>query len=83
MELKTMAHAAPICATVSRKTGEISIQWADDQETQIRFGRYMNRLSRIAEAWEDEQARKAFDAQLAAKMNMSEDAFRGAATKNV
>ena len=52
-----MAHPAPICATVSRKTGEVRIEWADDLEMQIRFGKIMNRLNRIAEAWMDRDAK--------------------------
>ena len=48
-----MAHPVPICATVSRKTGEIRIEWADNHEGQIRFGKIMNQLNRIAEAWMD------------------------------
>lgn len=52
-----MAHPVPICATVSRRTGEVRIEWADDLETQIRFGKIMNRLNRIAEAWMDRDAK--------------------------
>ena len=52
-----MAHPVPICATVSRKTGEVRIEWADDREGQIRFGKIMNRLNRIAEAWMDMDAK--------------------------
>ena len=52
-----MAHPVPICATVSRRTGEVRIEWADDLEMQIRFGKIMNRLNRIAEAWMDRDAK--------------------------
>lgn len=52
-----MAHPVPICATVSRRTGEVRIEWADDLKTQIRFGKIMNRLNRIAEAWMDRDAK--------------------------
>lgn len=52
-----MAHPVPICATVSRKTGEVRIEWADDMETQIRFGKIMNRLNRIAEALMDQEVK--------------------------
>ena len=44
----TMRHPVPICATVSRRTGEIRFQWADDQEAQLLFGRIMNRIDRRA-----------------------------------
>ena len=50
----------PICATVSRKTGEIRFEYSDDFMDQVRFGRVMNRLSRIQEAWEDQQAKKEY-----------------------
>ena len=52
-----MAHPVPICATVSRRTGEVRIEWADDLNTQIQFGKIMNRLNRIAEAWMDRDAK--------------------------
>ena len=51
-----MKHPVPICATVSRKTGEIRIEWADDRDGQIRFGKIMNRLNRIAERYMDMDA---------------------------
>ena len=63
-----MKHPVPICATVSRKTGEIRIEWADDRETQIRFGRIMNRISRYLEAAEDEKAKKEYYAEIDRKM---------------
>ena len=52
-----MKHPVPICATVSRKTGEIRIEWADDRDGQIRFGKIMNRLNRIAERYMDMDAK--------------------------
>ena len=48
MEMMKMKHPVPICATVSRRTGEIRIDWADDLEGQIRFGRIMNQIDRRA-----------------------------------
>lgn len=59
----------PIAATVSRTTGEIRFEYSEDFMTQVRFGRIMNRISRDAEWFADQEAKKA-----------SEDAFRGAAT---
>lgn len=65
--MEAMRHMAPICATVSRRTGEIRIDWTDDADVQLRFGRVMNAMGRIVDAWEDARAR--------------EDAFRSAAVK--
>ena len=47
----------PICATVSRKTGEIRFEYSREYMDQVRFGQVMNRLSRIQEAYEDVQAK--------------------------
>lgn len=58
----------PIFATVSRKTGEIRFTYSDDYMDQVRFGQVMNKLSRIQNAFDDQEAKKAFDAQLEAKM---------------
>lgn len=52
-----MAHPVPICATVSRRTGEVRIQWADDKTGQIRFGKIMNQIDRLACAWMDQEAK--------------------------
>ena len=60
-----MANPVPICATVSRRTGDVRIEWADDRETQIRFGRIMNQLNRIAEAWMDMNAKAEAEAAAA------------------
>jgi len=65
-----MEHPVPICATVSRKTGEITIEYIDDLETQIRFGKVMNRINRLAEAYMD----------VAAKAASCADQIHGAAT---
>ena len=64
MEMK-MKHPVPICATVSRKTGEIRIEWADDRDGQIRFGKIMNRLNRIAERYMDMDAKAEAEAAAA------------------
>lgn len=55
---ETMKHPVPICATVSRKTGKITFEYIDDLQAQIRFGKIMNRINRLAEVFEDEKARK-------------------------
>lgn len=46
MEIMKLKHPVPICATVSRSTGEIRIDWADDLDTQIKFGKIMNQIDR-------------------------------------
>lgn len=79
-----MKHPAPIGATVSRKTGEIRIKWADDIGIQRRFGRAMEQLGRMQDIWADIEAQKEanrFYAEIDAKMKAaSEEAFRSAAT---
>ena len=47
----------PISATVSRKTGEIRFEYSEDAMDQIRFGKIMNRLNRLAEAFLDAEAK--------------------------
>ena len=59
-----------IAATVSRKTGEITFEYSYDFMDQVRFGRAMNRISRIQEAFED------------AKVKAEAEAMSGAATTN-
>ena len=59
MTLAGMKHPVPICATVSRTTGEIQFEYIDDLETQRAFGQIMNRLNRIAETMMDEDAKRA------------------------
>lgn len=49
----------PICATVSRKTGEIRFEYSDDYMDQVRFGQAMNRLARLQNAFEDAAAKAA------------------------
>ena len=47
----------PVCATVSRKTGEIRFEYVRDGETTVRFGRIMNRIGREAERYEDRKVK--------------------------
>ena len=54
---KKATAPVPICATVSRKTGEIRFDYSEDIMDQIRFGEVMNRLNRIAEAFMDAEAK--------------------------
>ena len=61
----------PIAATVSRKTGEITIEYSWDFMDQVRFGQVMNRISRIQEAYED------------AKVKAEAEARRGAGGEDV
>lgn len=56
-QLKKATMPVPICATVSRSTGEIRWEYSDDFMDQVRFGRVMNRLSRIHDTYEDQQAK--------------------------
>lgn len=39
--------AVPICATVSRETGEIRFEYSRDEQDVIRFGRVMTKLGKI------------------------------------
>ena len=50
----------PICATVSRKTGEIRFEYSDDYMDQVRFGQTMIRIARIHNAFEDAAAKAAY-----------------------
>lgn len=47
----------PICATVSRATGEIRFEYSEDIMDQLRFGQVMNRLNRLANAFLDAEAK--------------------------
>ena len=47
----------PICATVSRETGEIRFEYSEDIMDQIRFGEVMNMLNRIGTAFLDAEAK--------------------------
>ena len=67
-----MKHPVPICATVSRKTGAVRIEWADDREKQIRFGEIMNRLNRIAERYMDMDAKAEAEAAAARRQYVYE-----------
>lgn len=49
----------PICATVSRKTGEIRFEYSQQGADQVRFGQIMNRLNRLADVFADEEAKAA------------------------
>ena len=61
MTLAEMKHPVPIGATVSRETGEITIEYIDDLNAQLAFGQIMNKLNRIAEMILDEDAKRAAD----------------------
>lgn len=50
----------PICATVSRKTGEIRFEYSDDYMDQVRFGQTMIRIAHIHNAFEDAAAKAAY-----------------------
>lgn len=57
-ELPKKATApVPICATVSRTTGEIRWEYSDEIMDQVRFGQIMNKLNRIANAFLDAEAK--------------------------
>lgn len=53
-------HPVPICATVSRKTGKVRIEWSESKEEQIRFGSVMNRINVTAARFADETAKAAY-----------------------
>lgn len=61
MEKKKLPEKAtapvPICATVSRTTGEIRFEYSEDIMDQLRFGQVMNRLNRLANAFLDAEAK--------------------------
>lgn len=57
MEQRKATAPVPICATVSRKTGEIRFEYSDDFMDQVRFGQTMIRIARIHNAFADEAAR--------------------------
>ena len=54
---KKATAPVPICATVSRTTGEIRFEYSEDIMDQVRFGQIMNRLNRIAEVFMDQEAK--------------------------
>ena len=58
MENRKATMPVPVCATVSRRTGEIRFETSVDYMDQVRFGRVMNRISRLHEAWMDQQAKE-------------------------
>ena len=45
---KKATAPVPICATVSRETGEIRFEYSEDSMDQLRFGQVMNRLNRLS-----------------------------------
>ena len=60
MEQRKATAPVPICATVSRKTGEIRFEYSDDFMDQVRFGQTMIRIARIHNAFEDAAAKAAY-----------------------
>lgn len=54
---KKATAPVPICATVSRETGEIRFEYSEDSMDQLRFGQVMNRLNRLANAFLDAEAK--------------------------
>ena len=55
---KRATMPVPICATVSRSTGEIRFEYSRKYMDQVRFGQAMNRMSRIAEVFSDAEAKR-------------------------
>lgn len=51
------AIPVPICATVSRKTGEIRFETSTEYMDQVRFGQAMNRISRIEDTYTDQKVK--------------------------
>lgn len=54
---KEATAPVPICATVSRATGEIRWEYSREIMDQVRFGQIMNRLNRMAGAFLDAEAK--------------------------
>jgi len=52
-----MQHPAPIFATVSRKTGDVRIEWGESPESMKRFGETLLRIGRDAERDEGRETR--------------------------
>ena len=59
---KVATMPVPIAATVSRETGEIRFEYSMDGGDQVRFGRTMNWISRLAEYYMDQDAKAAMGA---------------------
>ena len=57
MEQQHKIIPVPVCATVSRRTGEITFEYSDDYMTVVRFGQLMNRLGRTQDAYEAAKAK--------------------------
>jgi len=57
LDRKEMQHPAPIFATVSRKTGDVRIEWGESPESMKRFGETLLRIGRDAEREEGRETR--------------------------
>ena len=56
---------APVCASISRTTGEIRIDWAENAESFRRFGEIMLKIGREHQAFLDTEARKDYEKRMA------------------
>ena len=55
----------PVCATISRTTGEIRIDWQENADSFRRFGEIMLKIGRDYQAFQDAEARKDYEKRLA------------------
>lgn len=58
-------HLVPVCATISRTTGEIRIDWAENEASFRKFGEIMLKIGREHQAFLDAEARKDYEKRLA------------------
>ena len=49
MDPKKMKYPVPICATVSRTTGEIKFQWEDNEDDFRKMGEIMLKIGTLME----------------------------------
>lgn len=61
--MKKAGALFPLGATVSRRTGEVRVDWREDAQGQIRFGTVMNRIGEEALRAEDAERREKHQAR--------------------
>lgn len=58
-------HLVPVRATISRTTGEIRIDWAENETSFRKFGEIMLKIGQEHQAFLDAEARKDYEKRLA------------------
>lgn len=58
---------APVCASISRNTGEIRIDWAENADSFRRFGEIMRKIGMDYQAALDADARAKYEEKKAAE----------------